>query len=122
MSEIKHIKGKLKLVKPPQGKTLQDFAEQYLIEKNYTISDYNRKYHNGNYVFMLADAFNDDFIIINNILFRVESSELDPDDEILNFTYNSSDDSYDFECKFYNGGTCLPEMLEEGYKRIHNNI
>ena len=119
MSETKHIKGRLKLVKPPEGKSLQDFSEEYLTEKNYTISDYNKKYHNGDYVHILVDAFNDDFIIINDKLFSLESTELDPDDEILNFNYNSSDDSYDFECKFYNGGTCLSEMLEEGYKKLY---
>tara|TARA_R110000851_G_scaffold50092_2_gene119999 strand:- start:309 stop:467 length:159 start_codon:yes stop_codon:yes gene_type:complete len=48
------------------------------------------------------------------------SKELDPDDELLDFDFNKDDNTFDFEVRFYNGGACLREMLEEGYEKYYN--
>jgi hypothetical protein len=48
----------------------------------------------------------------------MEHKELDGDDDINNLTENE-DGTISFVTRFYNGGTCLTEMLEDGLRELN---
>jgi hypothetical protein len=48
----------------------------------------------------------------------MEHKELDGEDDINNLTENE-DGTISFVTRFYNGGTCLTEMLEDGLKELN---
>ena len=55
-------------------------------------------------------------MVINNIVYIIEDSQLDPDEDICNVSIDNGVINY--EVKFYNGGTCMSEMIEEGVKKL----
>ena len=116
MSEIKHFKGTLEKVNEID---IQEFAKKFIEDNNVEITQYQYDYHNNDYSLILVDEFPEEFMFIDDILFKINSESIDPDDDILNFNYNEENDKYYFECKFYNGGTNLSEMLESGYKKYN---
>lgn len=119
MSETKHYKGKIYVVHPPNGETLQEYSKRVLDESNVKVNEYQFNYHKGDYVRILCDEKHNEYLRIDEQLFLLKKREIDLDDDILEFERDeTSVDTFDFECKFYNGGTCLSEMLEEGYKRL----
>lgn len=50
-------------------------------------------------------------------LFEVEDKELEDCGDFLNYNINN-DGEIEYSMKFYNGGTCLPEMLNEVLEEI----
>lgn len=122
MSETKHYRGKLFRVQHKKNETLQDVAKKILDKTKINISESDFNYYKGDYVKILCDIKNDDFIEIDGHLFSIIAHEIDPYSYILDFDIDETTrGAYDFECRFHNGGTCLREMLEEGYKRLHKS-
>ena len=64
----------------------------------------------GSYREMLEDNLSNWYIILNNKLYRIDDNEVD-DDYYCNITEHD-DGSYTYVARFYNGGTCLRECLE----------
>lgn len=50
----------------------------------------------------------------------VEHTELE-DDDIFKF-WKNADGSISFVAEFYNGGTCLSEIIEEGIREVNRNV
>jgi hypothetical protein len=61
----------------------------------------------------------DEYVSTPTELWKViEDNELDGDDDINNLTENE-DGTISFVTRFYNGGACLTEMLEDGLKKLN---
>lgn len=116
MSETKHYKGKLIEILPTKNKSLKEISLDFLDKAEIIISPYEYEYHKGDYLKILCDEFSNKFLIYDNRLFEIIAKEIDVNDEILNVSYNGK--SYNFECRFYNGATCLSEMLENGLDNL----
>ena len=57
------------------------------------------------------------YIVINgNCIYKVELEEFDVDDNFVEIT-QVQDGVYEFITQFYNGSTCLEEMLQEGFDK-----
>ena len=108
MSDTEHIKGKVKLLKFPKNYSFQDkiiflVESGQLKENSYCV----------NSEWIEPDQ---DFIVANGQIFEVlEKEDLDPYDDISQLR-KMTPDTYEFEFKFYNGGTCFSEMLEDALK------
>lgn len=75
-------------------------------------------YYDNPLKWMLSE-YGDKYISISNGLWEViENLELDPDDDINDLRENE-DGTINFISRFYNGGTCLSEMLEEGLTELN---
>lgn len=51
----------------------------------------------------------------------VEHIEIEEDDDIFKF-WKNADGSISFVAEFYNGGTCLSEIIEEGIREVKRNV
>lgn len=101
MSSTEHFKGKLEKV-----------AEKTDVEewcKNELGSDV-LEYYYDTYLEKLLDESYNDFVFINNVLYKVVNlQEIDPDFDILIFNKETNE----FEVRFYNGVMSLTDAIEE---------
>ena len=56
------------------------------------------------------------YIVLNDKIYKIESTPIDIYDDILNAVENE-DETIDFEVKFYNGGCSFSEAIEIAVKR-----
>jgi hypothetical protein len=109
MSETVRYKGKLKLV--VSGGTLQENVKKFLdlssIDLKYE-PDWEDEYEVKD---AFLDTYYDQFYIINDSIYEVVEKELR--DYEFNATVIKKKDVIEFDCTFYNGCTCLEEIIEE---------
>jgi len=106
MSRTEMCKGKITPIKIPT--TLALWAEGYC--KMNGIAEL--KEYTDDWVEQLRDSFDEKILIVDDQAFEIESIEIDPDEDIKDVTKNE-DGSFNYLFKFYNGGTCLSELLED---------
>jgi len=112
MSETENHKGKLRIVPLLDGESLEEQCERICILNS---CRFDQRYHNT-WVDCLIDEAYSEFIIVNNILFEIYDHKRF-DDYSFEVT-EDPDGTYSFVGSFYNGGTCLSEMLEDGLLQI----
>jgi len=66
----------------------------------------------------IGDELWDKYILFNNSLYKIEDTEL-YDYDINEFTILNNSE-YGYVNSFYNGGTCLSEILESNLRKIHH--
>ena len=109
MSEQKQYSGKLKLISNSDS-NLNDLCRMVLIEDGAEniINDC---------ISLIQEEYQTKYIIHNDKLYKIiECIEQDSEDSYINMTQNK--DVFSFNTRFYNGGTCLVEMLEEGIEKL----
>jgi hypothetical protein len=100
MSETVHYKGKLTKI---DGLDHLSFHESIQVLKNqYDIEDidYEDEYF-----------YSTDIVMINDIFYAMDRKEYDECDDIIEAS--KTDNGYEFELKFYNGGCSFREALTE---------
>lgn len=114
MSETKHQKGRLVPIVREAEETVksqiksvlgEDFIEGFWYEDDIDTQNVNDQLHSNN--------LEDKYQFINSTLYKVtDFGNLDPDKDITKICKNE-DGTIDFEFRYYSGGTCLSELLEE---------
>ena len=108
-----HI-GKLRKIELKLDQSLEDFYKEKLKEIGITEL---RKYDND-WEDAFKDEFNEKYFIVNNIIWEAfEHEEKDDSDDIYELKSNE-DGTLSFIMKFYNGGTCLSECIEEELEKL----
>jgi hypothetical protein len=111
MSETEHIKGKVKLIVFPKDYTFLDKVESLkkthgLQENQYDLDD------------QFIDHYEINLISIHGQIYEIlVKQEIDPYDDISRIRKMTSN-TFEFEFRFYNGGTCFSEMLEDALDRL----
>lgn len=101
MSEDNRFKGKLKQLHQQENESFDDLCKR--------ISNGEDDFFNDNY---------EKYVLINDKLFEiVECEELDAYDNFC-YLYSNEDNTISFLTQYYNGGTCLSEMLESELKKL----
>lgn len=94
-----------------EGLTLEQFCEKVCKDRNI------KTFNNDDWV----DVFKfecPDFIIHKGKVYHLEDIEFN-DEYVDNFVKNI-DGSFSYVAQFYNGGTCLSEILEENLNKYDN--
>lgn len=115
----KHI-GKLVKV-DRKGLTVEEWCKEYC--QSHFVEIDNKMYKNWIECFRdnFYDICTDSIRLINGEIYElVKHAEFD-ECEDLDFFYTLEDGSILFVTEFYNGGTCLAEVLENGVTRISKN-
>lgn len=112
MSETRRFKGKLKLINR-YNKTLEELCEE--LTPKYAKEDF--KYWNS-YTQFIEEEMYDTYIIHKGEVYKIEKEEVDVDFEICE-GHKNNDNTIDFHVMFYDGGTCLSEMLEEVLDKVY---
>jgi len=114
MSRIETHFGKLRKVTFNEGCTIENWCKQKCQEKG--INEIP-SYH-ANWVEQFKDAYDEKYFIINDEIWEafehVENDEFS-DINIMNL---NEDGTITFVQQFYNGGTCLTEIIEQGIEKI----
>ena len=114
MSQTELHIGKLRKVELEQNQSLEDFYKEKL--KNIGITEL-RSYDND-WEDTFKDEFQEKYFIVNDVIWEAfEHKEKDDSDDIYELKPNE-DGTLSFIMKFYNGGTCLSECIEEELKKL----
>lgn len=102
MSDTVHYKGKL----TSTGKTLEEYLGDVEIP-NYCndLGEYFEEY------------YYDSALVIDDVIWEIEKTSVDPYDDIAEASKNP-DGTIDFVVRYYNGGTCFSEMLDEALENV----
>lgn len=112
MSETENHKGKLRIVPLLDGESLEEQCQRIAIVNNF---EFDSRYH-----YTWKECINDEgynkFIVVKNILFEIYDHKRF-DDYSFEIT-EDPDGTYSFVGSFYNGGTCLNEILEDELSKL----
>ena len=116
MSDYQHERGRLISIEKLDGEEVKDYFKRVLGES------FTEEYWDGKdprKILYEQDLYNSVFYS-NGILYKVlELEEIDPYDDIQ-ILREDPRGGYYFEMKYYNGGTCISEMIEESLEKLHN--
>lgn len=111
MSETESHVGKLKRV-DLQGKTIEQWCEE-LCSENFLIKDT----YEDTYKEVVVDRLHEQYFFTATNVYRIiEHADIE-DDEIY-IMNKIDDDTYSFTMRFYNGGTCLSECIEDELEKL----
>lgn len=110
MSRQETIIGKIVKVIPQDNEDLEDQAKRILN------CEFDSRWYDT-FLCQLLDSNN--YIIVNNNIYKI-ISEHDMEDEDYCIINKIDENTYSFITSFYNGVTCLTEMVEEELRKYEN--
>ena len=110
MSSIELHRGILVKVNT-RGLTVEEYCEKLCKKYGYEIA-----YEGDTYVTTLTEI-DDTYKVLNGELYRCDDTEY-PEDTSYLVDIKNNDGVYEYIAQFYNGGTCLNEVLENGLKDL----
>jgi hypothetical protein len=110
LSETVHYKGVLKEVERYPDENLSYQCKRLL--DNRELPSYYDSYEE-----FLRDELYKEYIIHDDIVYKYEKEELDPESDIFEATRNINGD-IEFEVLYYNGGCSFEEAIEEAMRNI----
>lgn len=116
MSNYENHKGKLILQKRLETEVDKDYLKRVLGD-NFNEEKYSEFNNILDYIY-INDLEKTFFYINNNLYLNTEYKELDPYEDIQELEGNE-EDGYTYHMRFYNGGTCLSEMIEDSLNKIN---
>ena len=106
MSEMEHHKGELRLI-DWLGKSLSFKEKLEVLEQSYDLDDFDPK-----------DTWSSkDIVWFKGEFYSIEEENIDPDGDIITAT-KLNDTVIQFETRFYNGGACFGECIEQALGRM----
>ena len=110
MSDVQTHIGKVKKLNL-NGKTVEEFCKEYCEKENISYNDYFFEY--------FKEHLFEKYIVTENSIFEIIKDERQKDYCNISYISEKNDnDEYEFVMQFYDGGTCLSEMLEHALKNI----
>lgn len=106
MSDYEAYTGKL----IPTGKTFEVFVEEVGLEKDPWCDSLEEAFR---------EKYEDVYLLVEDYIYKFDMEEIDPN-ELISITPNT-DGSISFTVSYYNGGTCLDEVLTEGLLNLPLN-
>ena len=116
MSQTETHFGKLRKVVINEGYNVEDWCREKCTDAGYTeIASYNE-----NWLEQLRDVFYEKYFVVDGEIWEAfEHIENDGFDDI-DIMIPNEDGTITFIQQFYNGGTCLSEVIEEGLEKLKN--
>lgn len=130
MSDYEYHKGKLKKVdlseygddreKYFEARCRYEFSSLTEEELQATYKDFNEsKYRGGWEDYWRAESDIRDVINVGTDIYEIADIELENDTQCI--VTKVGENEYEYYTSFYNGGTCLEEMLEDGMEEYLKN-
>lgn len=116
MSDYESHSGKLRRVPMKENETLEQLKKRIWAERGHSEEDY---FDEDDFL----DEYYNVFIEVNGILWELfdHKKKDDPYDSYCNL-HDNGDGTFSFDTRYYNGGTCMREMIEVGFKEIPNIV
>lgn len=120
MSDYETIKGKIRKI-DLQGLSVEECAKRIVKEKGLESEVGQGPYFyetNLEFLKWYDDWEEGQYVSIDDELYLIyDTCDLGSSSDFINMTH-IADDTYEFLTSFYNGGTCLSEMIEDEIKRL----
>lgn len=120
MSDYETIKGKIRKI-DLQGLSVEECAKRIVKEKGLESEVGQGPYFyetNLEFLKWYDDWEEGQYVSIDDELYLIyDTCDLGSSTDFINMT-SIGDDTYEFLTSFYNGGTCLGEMIEDEIKRL----
>ena len=110
MSDYEQHSGKLKVVEPRENETLEQLKKRLWMEKDETNKE-------EDYEDLLEEYYNV-YFEVNGKLWEVIEHEDHGDDDTFSRLQDNGDGTFSFHTRFYNGGTCMSEMITEALEKL----
>lgn len=108
----RHI-GKIKKV-DLDNYTIEGWCEKKCKSIGLCLGEYNKSYKNA----LLSEPYPAIVIEVDDTLWEIIEDKEEEDTEDISILIPNNDGTYSYIMQFYNGGTCLSEMLEDEIKNI----
>lgn len=114
MSQTETHFGKLRKIEIEPNQTV----EEWCLNKCLEISDYNElpSYYDS-WKDLLKYEFDRNYFFIDDQIW-VSFDHIESEDDDINYMNLNEDGTITFIMQFYNGGTCLSELIEEGLEKL----
>lgn len=110
MSDYQHERGQIMPINRLENESDKDYTKNVFGDD---FKEENWDEDDGILDFIYASDLEDKYMFLNDTIYKIlKIEDLDPYGDVNILTQNS-DGSLSFECRYYNGGTCLQEMIEE---------
>lgn len=113
MSEMERHIGKIKKV-DLNNYTVEGWCEQKCKTLKIELGAYYKTYKEA----LLNDPYPAIMIEVNDVLWEVIEDKEEEDTQDISILTPNNDGTYSYIMQFYNGGTCLNEMLEDSIKNL----
>jgi hypothetical protein len=113
MSELERHIGKIKKV-DLDNYTVEGWCEKKCKSIGLGLGEHYESYKEA----LLLEPYPAIVIEVDNTLWEVIEDKEEEDTEDMSILIPNNDGTYSYIMQFYNGGTCLSEMLEDGIKNI----
>lgn len=116
MSEYEHKRGRIVLVEREENETVKEYFKKALTDK---FNEEEWKDADGDiHEFLSMSNLDDEFFYAKEKLYKAfDVEDIDPDDD-LQILKKDPRGRYWFEMKYYNGVTCLSQMVEEELEKL----
>lgn len=117
MSDTEFHSGKLLKIEKPESVTFEEFCKQLSAKNGVTELD---SYNDSWYDQLMCDFLTQSKYFIdkkNEMFYELVDHYKSEDSDSFMKLFNNSDGTISFVGSFYNGGTCLEEMLEEALEK-----
>lgn len=116
MSDYEHKRGRIILVEKENTEITKDFFKRVLADK---FDDEEWEDADGNiHQFLSMSDLGEEFFYSKDKLYRAfDVEDIDPYDD-LEILKEDPRGGYWFEMKYYNGGTCLSEMVQDSLEKL----
>lgn len=120
MSSMESHVGKLRKVQRNEGQSVEDWCREKC-EDSGVPRILPELYDSWKEILLYHLDFNQKFFFVNDEIWEVFDHKELGDDDIYEMTPNP-DGTISFTMRFYNGGTCLSECIEEGLEQLNKNV
>lgn len=121
MSDYETLKGKIRKI-DLQGMSAEEYAERIIKEKGVDIKINEGPFFYQTYIDILKwydDWEEGRYITVDGVLYLIyDTCDIDSFADYIHMT-PIEDNTYEFHTSFYNGGTCLNEMIEDEIRRLN---
>src|ERR1035437_8043277 len=105
MSDYESHTGKLRIAEPMNNETFEEKCKRLWVENGKSIEDYDK----GE---LFCDFYNKYLNVGGKIWEIFDHEDLGEEEDSFCNMHDNKDGTFSFHTRFYNGGTCLSEMLE----------
>lgn len=109
MSDYQSNSGKIKLVEPKEGESFEQQCQRLWFENGMKEEDYSEG--------ELFEEFHKKYIEVKDTVWEILEEKNEEEEDMFCTLHKNVDGTYSFYTRFYNGGTCMSEMIQDAIKQ-----
>ena len=116
MSQTEYHSGKLRIVPMKMDDSLEAQCRRIIIEDNPHLDIEYVSEHYDSFEELMCDEYYEEYLVLNGRIYEILEHS-NSDDNTFD-VWKNEDGTISFAGSFYNGGTYLQEMIEDGLKLL----